>query len=367
MTVRETVLDDILTTCTRLELLCLEACDAGRRTTLWRVRHARLADLRISYCVFGAVHLVWLPRLERFAYRYCEYHTHDPLSFGHVPHLTTLTISKNHVDEGTTVKLSQILANTAVQDLRLKIWVQKEPPKRLTDVFRHLKYLKVRNVHEECSLTWIMFLLQSAPFLKELYIKVYIFHYINDDITEDILVTYICHLVRAAINLEEIRMRKNAACEDCGLSVSGVTLPMNVDVSGHHSDQTSRSAVEHLPASLFTLATVRVEALQMEDIAELQRVSWRPRRMWRLVRASMSSARTPWQARALCELADAERIAAGARALVPKQLPCSGRLHPRQDTSYTVLVGCRGRVTHILHAYTGNAVVRCTATSWTGD
>ncbi|TVU43710.1 hypothetical protein EJB05_10198, partial [Eragrostis curvula] len=261
MTVREAVLDDILTNCTRLELLCLEACDAGRPTTLWRVRHARLTDLRISYCVFGAVHLVWLPRLERFAYRYCEYHTHDPLSFGHVPHLTTLTISKNHVDEGTTVKLSQILANTAVQDLRLNlggkdIWVQQEPPKRLTYIFRHLKYLKVRNVHEECSLTRIMFLLQAAPFLKELYIKLWdhecnMQHDENKNCftmvknvprdaatdfkhssltlitiqgfysTEDILVTYICHLVRAAINLEEIRMRKNAACEDCGSAKTG--------------------------------------------------------------------------------------------------------------------------------------------------
>ncbi|TVU43726.1 hypothetical protein EJB05_10214, partial [Eragrostis curvula] len=259
MTVREAVLDDILTTCTRLELLCLEACDAGRRTTLWRLRHARLADLRISYCLFGAVHLVWLPRLERFAYRYSGFQT---LSFGHVPHLTALTISDNHVAEGPTVDLRQILANTAVKDLRLNlggkdIWVQPEAPEGLTDVFRHLNYLKLRNVYEQCSLSWIMFLLQAAPFLKELYIKLWdhecnmqrgenknCFPIVKMNVpwdaatnfkhssltritiqgfysTEDILVTYIRRLVRATVNLEEIRVRKNAACEYCDAARTG--------------------------------------------------------------------------------------------------------------------------------------------------
>ncbi|KAK3122541.1 hypothetical protein QOZ80_8AG0615000 [Eleusine coracana subsp. coracana] len=118
MMVREAVLDDILTTCTKLEFLSLQSWDPGRRTTQWRVRHDRLADLRITFCVFGEVHLVWLPRLERFAYRYNEFHTHEPLSFGHVPRLTTLTVSNNH-HVVNTVKLSKIFANTAVKDLRL--------------------------------------------------------------------------------------------------------------------------------------------------------------------------------------------------------------------------------------------------------
>lgn len=42
-------------------------------------------------------------------------------------------------------------------------------------------------------------------------------------------------------------------------------------------------------------------------------------------------------------------------------------LHPRQETSYTVLVGCRGRVSRVPRAYAGNAVVRCTATATAGE
>ncbi|KAK3122543.1 hypothetical protein QOZ80_8AG0615050 [Eleusine coracana subsp. coracana] len=248
MMVREAVLDDILTTCTKLEFLSLQSWDPGRRTTQWRVRHDRLADLRITFCVFGEVHLVWLPRLERFAYRYNEFHTHEPLSFGHVPRLTTLTVSNNH-HVVYTVKLSNILANTSVQDLRLNfsgkdIWVQPEAPKRLTDVFRSLKYLKLHNVHEECGLNWTMFLLQAAPFLKELYIKLWWDHECNMQRLEkknvpwdvptdfkhysltritiqgfysskDLLATYICRLVGATINLRELRMRENATCNNC--------------------------------------------------------------------------------------------------------------------------------------------------------
>ncbi|XP_062190936.1 uncharacterized acetyltransferase At3g50280-like [Phragmites australis] len=37
------------------------------------------------------------------------------------------------------------------------------------------------------------------------------------------------------------------------------------------------------------------------------------------------------------------------------------RIPRQQETSYTVLVGCRGRVKRVPHAYAGNAVVRCTA------
>ncbi|KAK3122544.1 hypothetical protein QOZ80_8AG0615060 [Eleusine coracana subsp. coracana] len=100
-----------------------------------------------------------------------------PLAFGHVPCLTTLTVSNYDHRNGYVVhKLSRLLANTAVTDLRLNftgsnIWIEPESQIALIDVFRNLKYLKVRNVHETCGIDWTMFLLQAAPLLKELYIK----------------------------------------------------------------------------------------------------------------------------------------------------------------------------------------------------
>ncbi|KAF8712655.1 hypothetical protein HU200_028414 [Digitaria exilis] len=59
--------DAILTSCARLEMLSLEACDAGPQVP-WRVRHARLAELTINNCSFGGIDLAWLPSLERFTY-----------------------------------------------------------------------------------------------------------------------------------------------------------------------------------------------------------------------------------------------------------------------------------------------------------
>ncbi|TVU43734.1 hypothetical protein EJB05_10224, partial [Eragrostis curvula] len=253
MALGEPELNDVLAACTRLEFLSLEEFVAGR-PWLWRVRHARLADLRITFGRFREVHLVWLPRLERVAYRYSGLlHSRQPLSFGHVPRLTTLVMSDHFLTGSRTVKLSHILANTAVQELRLNfggedIWVQPEPPKRLTDTFRNLNYLKVCNIHEKCGLSWTMFLIHAAPLLKELYIKLWdhecnrqrlpavknepwdvvtdFKHYSLTRIVikgfyEDTLVTYLRHLVQVAVNLEVIRIYENATCEDCDAERTG--------------------------------------------------------------------------------------------------------------------------------------------------
>lgn len=57
----------------------------------------------------------------------------------------------------------------------MQIWVRPETSIRLTDAFSKLKNLKLKNVNRECGLAWTMFLLQSAPHLEELYIKVCIY------------------------------------------------------------------------------------------------------------------------------------------------------------------------------------------------
>ncbi|CAO2205522.1 unnamed protein product [Urochloa humidicola] len=195
------------------------------------------------------VNLLWLPRLERFAFQGWSSTTHRLVSFGHVPRLATVTLSNDIGDGQQTLKLSGILANTCLSDLRLNfegdnIWIQPETSRRLTNAFCNLKTLKIRNVHHECGLTWIMFLLQSAPQLQELYIKLMdhdcvecarknvawevapSFKHHNLAMvtilgfysTEETIVTFIRHLVKAAVNLKKICIRENAASfsELCG-------------------------------------------------------------------------------------------------------------------------------------------------------
>lgn len=162
----------------------------------------------------------------------------------------------------------------------LQIWVQPETSRCLTHVFSRLKNLKIRNVHEECGLAWTMFLLQCAPHLEQLYIKVRTSVYISIHVdfqcsketnswntytalfarsgllqltehdckestgknvpwevatgfkhyslarvtivgfyrTEETIVAFIRQLVEAAVNLEEICMREKApfCCVFCG-------------------------------------------------------------------------------------------------------------------------------------------------------
>ena len=113
---------DVLSTCTRLEALSLHFCSTVSRVA-WRVRHARLAELTISYCsFFEGIDLVWLPMLQRLAHRgwwWCR--TRPPMSLGHVPRLATVTLSTLRAVGEPTLKLSQMVANStsAITDLRL--------------------------------------------------------------------------------------------------------------------------------------------------------------------------------------------------------------------------------------------------------
>ncbi|CAL5009551.1 unnamed protein product [Urochloa decumbens] len=262
MVLRSRDFHDIFAACTRLETLSLRYCHAVP-LGLWQVRHARLAELTVAYCgFFRGIDLAWLPRLERFTCR--GWLMRPRMSFGHVPLLTTITLSNRRGVGEPALKLSQILANTAVTDLRLNfggqdIWVKPEVPKRFKKIFRNLKHIKIRNVHEDCGLSWISFLLQASPWLKELHIKLWdhecsvqrdededcfaakktnvpwvvaagFKHYcltrvtilgIHD--TGEKVVAYIRNLVKAAVNLQEIHMRKNTPCNECG--VAGEEFP----------------------------------------------------------------------------------------------------------------------------------------------
>lgn len=49
-----------------------------------------------------------------------------------------------------------------------QIWVQPELPQKLASVFYKLRLVNLFRVPEGCDLTWTMFILEAAPFLKEL-------------------------------------------------------------------------------------------------------------------------------------------------------------------------------------------------------
>ncbi|KAJ1266877.1 hypothetical protein BS78_07G013400 [Paspalum vaginatum] len=272
---RPNELGDILAACTRLEKLSLVWCsDLGLGQPngggeddqeRWEVRHARLTDITIYCCAIDAVDLVWVPRLERFSFtdwRVPEAQQ-DLITFGHVPRLTTVALSNNAFSCERAIRLSRTLANTALTDLRLNfyggnIWVQPEIPRRLANIFCNLKKLKIRNAHKAYGLTWAMFLLESAPHLQELYIKV-MDHDCNEharkkmpcwevassfkhynlarvtilvfySVEETTVVAFIRHLVEVAVNLEELSIRENPAasvsCKSCGTrSPGGSSFP----------------------------------------------------------------------------------------------------------------------------------------------
>lgn len=118
MWLRRRDMDDILACCTRLEMMSLFGCDAGPHVP-WCVRHPRLNELRITHCCFKRVELAWLPRLQRFTYRLWASMDRPVVSFGHVPRLATVTFTQLQTIGHPTVRLSEMLANTAVTDLRL--------------------------------------------------------------------------------------------------------------------------------------------------------------------------------------------------------------------------------------------------------
>ncbi|CAN6340378.1 unnamed protein product [Urochloa humidicola] len=173
---RDRDIHNMLAACTRLETVSLLYCHAVPGLVC-HVRHARLAELTIAYCgFFRGINLAWLPRLERFTCR--GWLTCPRTSFGHVPRLATVTLSNCPNVGKPTLKLSQILPNTAVTDLRLNfkgqdIGIEPEVPKQFKKMFRNLKHIKIRNLHEDCGLSWISFLLQASPCLKELHIKLW--------------------------------------------------------------------------------------------------------------------------------------------------------------------------------------------------
>ncbi|KAJ1254415.1 hypothetical protein BS78_K067800 [Paspalum vaginatum] len=168
----------VLNTCKQLDYLCLHVCDCEGQSVL-EIEHPRLTKLKITRCQFVRLVLRCFPKLRVFT---CQSWTTSqyqyPLSFGHVPQLSTLLLKNRGAIEAKNFLLSEFLSNVMIDALDLdfqseKIWIRLEAPKLVAPRLQNLRLLFLRCVHGECDLDWIMFFLEAAPLLKTLHVKVW--------------------------------------------------------------------------------------------------------------------------------------------------------------------------------------------------
>lgn len=108
---------DVLNTCKRLNYLRLYNCSSGISTFL-EVEHLQLSELSIINCRFGIIKLSSLPKLTRMIFGgWIAFQ--DPLSFGHVPLLESVTLTNVGLSWHNAVKLSEFLSNISIRDLTL--------------------------------------------------------------------------------------------------------------------------------------------------------------------------------------------------------------------------------------------------------
>ncbi|KAF0934581.1 hypothetical protein E2562_025668 [Oryza meyeriana var. granulata] len=184
----------------------------------------------------------------------------DPLSFGDVPLLSSLSLTNAGAGWQKNLRLSQLLSTvTSISDLLQnfeseKIWAHPECPKLLGPVFHKLQSVTLVDLLEGCTIDWTMLILEAAPILKELCITVWD-HWCNmkteedrrdegygdktnvewesaapdgfrhDNLSkltiygfqpDDNFVGYVRHVMEAAVNLEEVSLYDRKVCDRCG-------------------------------------------------------------------------------------------------------------------------------------------------------
>uniref|UniRef100_A0A0E0CTE6 F-box domain-containing protein n=1 Tax=Oryza meridionalis TaxID=40149 RepID=A0A0E0CTE6_9ORYZ len=165
---------NLLTTCKQLKHLRLFSCLNQDDQAVLRIEHPQLVELDINYGDFDFVELKCLPKLRHMAYVHWDCHG-DPLSFGDVPLLSSLSLTNTSAGWQKNLRLSQLLST---------IWVRPECPKLLGPVFHKLQRVSLVDVPEGCNIDWTMFILEAAPSLKEICITVWD-HWCNMKTEED--------------------------------------------------------------------------------------------------------------------------------------------------------------------------------------
>ncbi|CAM0943168.1 unnamed protein product [Alopecurus aequalis] len=244
----------ILRLCKRLEFFHLDNCDMGLRSLLV-VEHPHLCEIEIDRSDFERVDLNWLPELTKLTFS-SWLSLHDPLSFGYVPLLHTVCIRNTALTWHKMLKLSEFLGKATVSNLHLgfeneQIWVKPEDPRDLWQVFSKLRLVNLTAISKECGLTWTMFVLQGAPYLEELCIRVCDCLGVKDEAlrkkydyslerkdagvqweasdfkhrnlsvlrifgfqSEDKFVDYVTTVMKAAFNLKDIYLHEKPACKE---------------------------------------------------------------------------------------------------------------------------------------------------------
>uniref|UniRef100_A0A0E0GF66 F-box domain-containing protein n=1 Tax=Oryza nivara TaxID=4536 RepID=A0A0E0GF66_ORYNI len=174
----ETDISNIIATCKRLEYLRLSMCQTENSVLQLQVEHPWLAELDISSAGLELVELNSLPNLKRlvFSLWLCP---QEPLSFGNIPLLSSLSLTNVSMRWQKVIRLSQFLSSAlTIRDLHLsflseKIWVQPECPKLLSPVLQNLQVLNLDELPEGRDIAWTCFFLEAAPSLKEVCITVW--------------------------------------------------------------------------------------------------------------------------------------------------------------------------------------------------
>nr|BAD23041.1 hypothetical protein [Oryza sativa Japonica Group] len=255
----ETDILNIIATCKRLEYLRLSMCQTEDSVLQMKFEHPRLVELNISSAGLELVELSSLPNLKRLVFSLWNC-PQEPLSFGNVPLLSSLSLTDESMRWQKVIRLSQFLPNVlSIRDLHLnflseKIWVQPECPKLLAHVLRNLQVLNLDELPEGCDIAWTRFFIEAAPVLKELCITVWdhwcemetdsvereaqgfcdktdvewessapdgFRHYNLTKLTiygfqpNDNFLGYIRHIMEAAVNLEDVSLYDRKVLECC--------------------------------------------------------------------------------------------------------------------------------------------------------
>nr|BAD22870.1 hypothetical protein [Oryza sativa Japonica Group] len=143
----ETDIPNIIATCKRLESLRMFMCQTEGTVLQLQVEHQRLVELDICHGCLKLVKLNSLPKLERLVFNSWR-HPQEPLYFGNVPQLSSLSLTNVGLRLHNLIRLSQFLSNvTSIRDLHLNLKSERDVITR--------------------------FFLEAAPFLKELCITIW--------------------------------------------------------------------------------------------------------------------------------------------------------------------------------------------------
>ncbi|XBI26399.1 hypothetical protein VPH35_051120 [Triticum aestivum] len=265
----------IFSICKQLEFLRLYHCDMGIESLL-EVEHPQLSELVIACSrIIKRIDLKWVPKLIVLKVNVFRSQD-DPFCLGYAPLLQTVSIINTGFSWHKMLKLSELLGKTAISNLHLnfkseKIWVKPEGRRQLLPVFHKLRRVNLYNIFEGCDLTWIMFILQGAPSLKELCIvvrdhlcemvtgeqrKLYAFSEEKDKGVEwepsasdfkhrnlaevrifgrflayDNIVRFVRNVMEAAVSLEGIKLYKSLVCQNCKQTVQKWTLKEKVSLT----------------------------------------------------------------------------------------------------------------------------------------